>query len=764
MKMKRPALAGLLALAAASAPHAALVKTIDVTTFEDDFGENRSTCSLREAVEAVTLKAPFGGCPAGSAFDRNQLQLKPGVYTLSRGELIVRDTITVVGADSQQEAHEEQKNPLTGLAPRRFRPDYRDSDPLIGATGTYITSAPGSRVFYTEAVLTLRDVVLNGSASAAQASPGPVTGNGGVIYAGAALALDNVVIRGGHATGLAGSRAAGNGGAIYLSGEGSELSIGDSTLEGNQATNKGGAVAMLCSADLNTYVQHSVGMARSLLRANTSGTGAGAIELCGNTAAQISHSTFSANTSAAASGAIAYVQGSAVETGSLTLSYVTAAENNGHILAANGLASIRLLASLMSAFEMSPRADVCHNPDGAVAWATNIVGGTYNAIDADGSCADLLEATGENISIPVGTALSGVLVPIRPMGDYTGTPGGAPYGLTDYYLPRLTATPAGATLTDLAQPLSSCSGTDQRGVPRDIGAACDIGAVERLIATARDDDGFNEANTNRLAIIDVLANDSFGEDDVSGPFTFAANTALDPAVVLEPGGDGGGRCAWKLADDADNPGRLVVTNFGALTSDAAPVVCTYRVVDSGSGPSDTVASVRVDFRNAPPNANADSYLRPVGQSTVVFDPLENDDDKGDGKYGLVDTGVLDPASPGENIYGPETAWADFYPIEIVGDPALGQVLGESGVCPGSDTVPRICLKPPLRYEADNNMSPFSDTFTYKVYDKDGSASAAATVTIFTDAPDPDHGGGAGSWDILGGLVLGLLGLRRFRKL
>lgn len=764
MKMNRPLLAGLLVLIAASAPHAALVRTIEVTTFDDDFGENRSTCSLREAVEAVNRHAPFGGCPAGSAFDRNQIQLQSGQYLLQRGPLVVRQTLVVVGADSQREANEELEDPLTGIAPRRFRPDYVDSDPAIGATGTSIRSAPGSRVFYTEAVLTLRDLVLNGSASSAHASPAPVTGNGGVIYAGSSLALDNVIVRGGGATGPVASTAAGNGGAIYLAGEGSELSLADVTLEGNQAANRGGAVAMLCAADFSTHVVHTVGVARSLLRGNSSGTGAGAIEVCGNSNTQISSTTLSANSSAAGAGAVSYVQGSAANTGSLTLSYVTAAENSGHVLAANGLASIRLLGSVLSAFELAPRADVCHNPDAAVEVARNIFLGTFNAIDDDGSCTGLLDPAGNNIALPVGTVLSNVLVPIRPAVSYTGTPGGAPYGLTDYYLPRATATPAGATLTDRAEALSNCNGVDQRGVARDNGTACDIGAVERLVTTARDDDGFNEANTDRMAIVDVLRNDSFSEDDASGPSQFAANTAAAPAVILEPGGDAGGRCEWRLADATEYPGKMVVKNFGELTVDATPVECRYRVVDANTGASTMVATVTVDFRNATPNANADRYLRPVGQSVVVFDPLENDDDKGDGKYGLVDTGVPDPLNPGENIFGPATAWAPFYPIEIVGEPALGVITGETGVCPGSDTVPRICLNPPLRYEAKNNMSPFADSFTYKVYDKDGGASAAATVTIYTDAPDPDHGGGAGSLDWLWGLALGLLGLRRFRKL
>ena len=127
-------------------------------------------------------------------------------------------------------------------------------------------------------------------------------------------------------------------------------------------------------------------------------------------------------------------------------------------------------------------------------------------------------------------------------------------------------------------------------------------------------------------------------------------------------------------------------------------------------------------------------LRPVGQQSVTFNPLDNDNDKGDGKFGL----VLNP----DGSYGPAVDWATFYPVEIVDQPSLGKIYGaSSGLCPGSAAVPKICVNPPLRYVADNNMSPFTDTFSYHVYDQDGQTSNSATVSIYTNAPDPDHGGG-----------------------
>lgn len=760
MKIIRPLLGGLLVLAA-SAPHASLVNTLEVDTFLDENGSNPANCSLREAIQAVNTSAPFGGCPAGSALDDNLIQLRPGHYRLTLGELEIKAEVAIRGSNSRAEANEEVKDPLTGKAPRRFRPDYLDSDADIGETGTWLRAATGSRIAFTSAAVSLRDLVLLGSDHPSQPVRAAVAGNGGVIYAGNSLTLDNVIVRGGRVTGT--GAAAGNGGALYLAGDGTSLSLTDSSLDGNAASNRGGGIAMLCALNFNPYALHSVSLTRSLLRNNSADVGAGAIEFCGSTSGTLSASTLSANSSPASSGALAYVQGSEVGIGTLSLSYVTALEQQGPVIALAGIGNVQLTGSLLSQSNVLPRSNVCNQVDPGIDMMTSTPPqGSYNAIDGDGSCVPLLSPTGNNIAITLGTDHRAYMVHIQTPADYYPTSDDAgPYGLSDHYLPR---TVPGSPVLDAAEELDSCLTNDQRNVSRKSGAACDVGAVERLQVTARDDEGMNRLNTDRVAVIDVLANDSFGESDTTGPYAFAANTAVNPAVILDD--DAGGRCVWKLADAAEHAGRLEVRNDGVVTSEDAPVVCTYYVVDSSGAQSATTGSVEVEFKNAPPNAEDDAFLRPVGEQGVVFDPMENDNDKGDGIYGLVQRLVTNPAPlPPTVVYGPETAWAAFYPIEIQQQPQLGEVVGaSSGICPGSASLPRTCLTPPLRYIADNNMSPFSDSFTYRVYDAEGEASNTATVTVYTDAPDPDKGGGAGSWDMLGGLVLGLLGLRRFRKL
>lgn len=739
-------LIGTLALAASV--QASLTRTIQVTTAVDEDGTG-SACSLREAVRSVNTRAPYGGCPAGSAFDDNVIQLQTDDYILTR-ELTIAAEVEIVGNDSDAKAREDQIDPLTGKAPRRMRPDY--VDPGSGQRiGTSITAASGSRIFYATAPLALSNLELIGN--------GAVAGNGGIIYSGSVLSLGNTIVRNGWVSGN--TLAQGNGGGVYLAGGGSSLNAVDSTFQDNQAANKGGAIAMSCSVDLTPYALHTVDITRSLFKANSSTQGAGAIELCGNTNAALTASTLARNnTSNPDAGAITYVQGKPVFLGQLVLSYVTAAEQVGHVLAVNGLASASLTGSLLGRFaDTAGATTVCHNPDTTVAMISGSGSGTYNAVADDGSCNALLSlpvTDNTNVAIPLGTNRSDELVglssaqpPYQPEG---------PFGLTEYYLPRTTS----AYVTDRGADLKDCNSTDQRNLARQSGAACDIGAVERLQVTANDDTAESKFETDRLAIVDVLANDTFGEDDVTGPLKFRGNLD-DATVAVVVTDDAGGSCVWKKNDDAeeDQAGMLVVDNGGVLADADAPITCTYHAIDS-SGAASADATVTVQIRNAPPRAVADYYVRPVGVESITFNPLKNDDDDGDGPtYGK---GRILDASGNVIGYTDQPGFAPYYPIEIIEQPALGEVQGTTGICPGGASTTKICLNPPLRYVAKNNLSPFADTFTYRVYDQDGDYSNAVTVTVATNAPDPDHGGGAGSLDWLAGLVLSLFGLRRLRSL
>jgi CSLREA domain-containing protein len=706
----------------------ALDRTIKVTTFQDEDGTNASRCSLREAVHAVNKEAAYGGCPAGSGIYDNLIQLQPGTYTLS-SEISVEAEMTIAGADTMRP---DEKSPMTGRTPNRVRPDDATS-------GTYIEAANGQRIFNATAGLSIRDVVLSGSGS-------PLNGNGGLVYTSNNLAVENSILEGGIVSGATAS--AGNGGAVYLARNESGLTLTDVTLRNNQASNKGGAIAMSCRVDLVSYASHSVSISRSLIEGNSATLGAGAIEVCGQSNLSIGESTLSQNsTSAAGAGAISFIQATPdLGIGRLSLNYVTAVRQQGHVISASGLSSIEIGSSILGFTTDGAR--ICFPDQTAV--ATSAPSGRYNVF-GDDSCEGNYEPASQNTILPLGVTIDDVLVPIA-----QGT-----HGLTNYYLPL--PNPPTDYLIDQGDVLGACNSKDQRNVKRSSGDLCDIGAVELLQMSATDDEAESLMLTDRLAAVDILENDFFAET-AAGPIGFEVNSSAEPAVIATAV-TADTTCDWRPNDDPDYPDLLVVShNSGQATDPDSPLECSYVLIDKATGapPTDPVilarstGTVTVKIMNQNPLARPDTYVRPEGSSSVTFDPLENDDDDGDGKYGRVDSN--DPKS--------EPAWEKFYPIEIMDQPQLGTVIGSgaapSGLCPGSASEPRICLAPPLKYTTDNNLSPFADTFTYRVYDAEGKPSNSAAITIATDVPEPGTGGG--SLDLFGGLLLALLGLRRFLKL
>lgn len=705
--MKMKALLPVLLLAT-SAANAALTNTITVTTLLDENGTG-SACSLREAVQAVINRAAFGGCPAGSRTATNVIQLDHGSYALTLGEIVVPAAVTIAGKDSNKP---DDVNPYTNAKPVRLRPDD-------AANGTWIVGKSGSRLFFSSADLTLRDVVLQ---AAGQVPATDNLGNGGVIYAAASLALDNVQVLGGNATG--------DGGGIFVTGNEAALTLSNTQIVGNVAAGKGGAAAFQCAPGYVTYPTHMVTISSSYFSANSSTTGAGVLQLCGDSSAAVSVSTFSGNSSAAGFGAITYQMPTGAPMGvlgSVTFSAVTAVANTGYGLALNGIA-IAAFSSSVIAFNSAGDCLV-----GADAITTK--SGTFSATQdlATTGCSALFGTATSNVIIPAATSMAGEF---SATADYHG-------GLTKNYLPAT----GSAYIRDKGDLINTCAQADQRGIGRRSGANCDIGAVERLVLTANDDT--ITSNVDREAWVDVLANDAFGETDTKPNHWDETKFVVD---IVQPT-NAKGKCEWD--NDKRQMHVFTVTGGvadGGVTPENDPIICTYKVRDVDDGATtpngySAVATLEVNIGNAAPIAVADVVVRPVGQSSISFNPLSNDNDKGDGEN--------QPAN-----------WAT-YPIYIASNPSLGVLdlaASASGHCPDwTATNQKICYQPPLKYIASNNLSPFTDSFTYIAYDSDNKASAATTVTLKTDAPDPDKGE-TGSLDLLGGLAVLLLGLRRLRRL
>lgn len=691
--------------------------TISTSTLLDENGEGAS-CSLREAIYAANNNVAFGGCPAGNALADDSIVLSKGTYLLTKGELKVTQALKLFGVNAYRDAI----NPLTGKKPNRVRPE------------TIIDAGNLSRVLSTEgaldAGLELNDLELKN---------GQVTGNGGAILSWSTVALDNVVIKNSSALGTL--TAQGKGGAVYLARTGAGISMTDSMILNNTAAGTGGAIAMSCEFNGEPAL-HQVSVNRSAIDLNSATGGAGAILGCGSTTLGLQSSTISRNASAAAAGAIVLVNSSLPADGNLTLRSVTAVENSGGpVLRVAGIATLDVSNSLL-AFNGAVNCAITAPASGSL--------GTIEGSAIQDSVVSGCQVTGVtwgtgNTEIPAGIALTSELA------AFSSNIG----GLVDGYMPLQ----GSLYVLNKGQALAACEAEDQRGVTRTSGTACDAGAVERRELTTVDDEGTNRPKTDRIAYIDILANDTPPEPASLTTTDFWASAIVTATASATNPGTPAPACTWMDdPDDTEAPIKKV------LKIDSSGVVgtfaCDYTVV---IGTESSTSRVEVEIKNSKLITVKDSYVRPVGTTEVFLNLLVNDHDENDGS--VADAGfyqaVDDPLTPDL-----DESTLPTYLIRITQEPSLGRIEGLSSIdCPvrlASEPDRKCFAAQGLRYVADNNLSPFSDSFKYVVYDKDKEESVEAVVTINTDAPDPDKKGGSADWLLLG--VLAMAGLRRVRRL
>lgn len=700
---------GLCSAIVLTASFNAAAVTITVTTRADQDGTDPENCSLREAVKAINTSVAYGGCPAGLNRAENRIQLKSGIYELNKELPIKQDTI-IAGANTYRTVDDKfgttEPDPMTGSDTSRLRP----LTTIRPATGKSIRliNASGSA-----SGLELVDLILEGG------NPSdPLASNnyGGAILSGASVSLENVRIS---------SSTAVRGGAIFLSGL-AGLTISDSTLSGNVASQMGGAVDMSCYLDGS--ISRTLNINRSTLSGNSSVSGAGAIAMCGSVTATITASTLSGNAANASAGTLHYADSYGATDASITLEFLTAAENTGRaVVVSSGHKTVLVKNSVFA-----QNSAACY-----VNAASNC---TVNDLGADNDVANKV-------------------IVLADMSEFESDGLAAYGGLTDGYLPLLTGSSILDKVTD------GCKGTDQRNLSRDNVASCDIGALERLQLAAVDDEGKNQAGDGRVAFVDVLANDSYGED---GSGTPVITKPINFQIVNRSGTEiSDSACSIEPADpdpDSEHPlPRLKVDTSRVVTSITAPIKCYYQLLDGVGTPIGTVADAaqaEIFISNLKPITNDDYYMRPVGVTTVQLDLLLNDKDE-DAIAGVPDA----------------THFIIMIKGGTIGDRAgvktpLGFVSGELVTCPaaagtGDPVEGSVCFKGgPLLYSADNNLSPFTEEFDYSIYDQhlgeEPLESAAATVTIRTDAPDPESSkGGSLDWMLLG---LGMLAfLRRTRS-
>ena len=450
-----------LALAAVCliAPAAAEAATIAVETTSDLATDGDGLCSLREAVNAAaTDESPSGDCVAGSGPDT--IALPHGTYTLTgaagddlnaSGDLDVRD---VVADGSQQDVTFQGAGDGTNPA----------TDTIIDANGVDRGIDVQSDGPTTGIDVAINDVTIEN---------GSVTGDGG----GVRMQDTNGTVTFNRST-IQDSDATGDGGGLVFkggtNGQGHQVQVIDSELDGNTAGGEGGGL-FVQTASPDPTGSNSVEVDGSTLSGNGSTEAGGAIYAESPTRLDLLNSTLSGNTAGGGGGAVAmglinpefHSQFSTIADNSTTL-----AGGAGGIQTDSDTDLVYLEGTILSSNLANGSAANCAEIPGAGADGTFVAQSLGYSLESADTCG--LGGTGDQtgkdallgpLAVNGGETLTRKLALASPALDVV------PNSPTDYC--HYTEVPGGTPVTvDLT--------TDQRAEPRPTaaGGLCDVGAWE----------------------------------------------------------------------------------------------------------------------------------------------------------------------------------------------------------------------------------------------------------------------------------------------
>jgi len=806
----------LLALAVISAmPLFADTTTgrIDVTTFDDEDGDNTNACSLREAIKTAELRKSYGGCTVIDTRETTQksIQLKAGVYTLNK-ELVPNANIAIFGADP---VDWQKKSVLTNDYPAQL-----DIQTRINAQGK-------SRIFNTTTYkqpLTLNNLILEN---------GVTTGQGGAIYAGADIALQNSQILSSQAT---------NGGAIYLASPNITLSVNHSLLKGNNAT-QGSVLSMGCFSD-TVYAPRTITLTSNSIVNNGNTASTSTFEFCGKPSATLSVNTIAKNIANSTSGSIIKFTGDTnnpantssilSSSSSLVLLNNTIVENNANSTFLYDKLGAKKLSFNVLAYNTGSYA--CKYLLGAAAEQKS-VGLTldFNALDWTSAAAkcdvpkESLPDGQTNINIST-QAFSNLLSPLQAATAYTG--------FLPIYYPKEITDPQQIDLINVDKDgKGSCATTDQRGLNRltdstsyyqpESRNSCDIGSVELMKLTSGDLE--DVSNISLTTLIDTYQQnyDLFDNyiKDPKTPSNFItyykvrlaefknlidttkanlkyraiyldlknydlplptedANHVLkffnttDYRIATEPLGIGSldDKYDAQQVKDLSDQDKVFCEWDSALqqivfyrkddtvTQAGTYAYCKYTITTADNKLSSS-GLIKARFNNIEPiSGDGTITFKYLANETIPLNLLKYANDDGDGPVNK----LLKPKSQfWVNEKGVELPI--YLPSKTSKDGIFKVVKADKeGPCPKDDK-DKICYGGNIYIQANNVFNVFNDSLSYNVYDADGKISSkAGTIKLISTATTTDDsrsgGGGGGSLGILSlASLLGLVVYRRYRK-
>ncbi|MFZ5723116.1 MAG: choice-of-anchor Q domain-containing protein [Pseudomonadota bacterium] len=467
-------------------------------------------CTLREALE--TARNGTANLTRGDCLDGNE---GPDIIEFVRDpSSATPDLINVV-----------LTRPLTAYSGVTIRCPVVDNPLLVCA----ITGNDTFALIDSTGSIVIDGMTLqNGFAGPADTLGNP-TANGGAINSAGGVSIARATFRDNRAR---------TGGAIFLRGAHSDLTIVDSTFSNNASTGTGdeggGVVAMAAGAD------HKIAITGSTFNGNTSVSEAAVLNIKTTSTVTIANSTFSGNVSSAGPGVL-NLDGSFQPATLRNLTVVGNRSGTGRFALEFGLnlSEDKLVNSIVAAnFGPSPSTQDqnCSDASG------NYMQSSFNLYGEDalaptctvGADDQILPATTVYDAV---TPSNGYLLALALNGFTTRT-----------HAPNIANPAVFGTVVDagynlkptvdenLVKPLDlgslQCADVDQRGKTRRAGGRCDIGAYEYEVVTAVADKADNRNRHDRIAISDILANDITEEGKECVPDAFDGPTLVGAGPMM----------------------------------------------------------------------------------------------------------------------------------------------------------------------------------------------------------------------------------------
>ena len=781
-------------------------RTIYVTTFADENGENANACSLREAIITAKKNAAYGGCtPGNTVFGQTDyIQLEAGRYNLD-SELAPESRVIISGASRE---NFKEKNKLT------------QTYPALEGIKTMISGEGRTRIFNTsktEISFTLNNIQLENGYAGTQAGQ---NGRGGAVLIGGDLIFKNGAI--------VNSKAEVAGGAIYNVALNSEkkISINGSLIQGNTAV-KGSVIAMDCYGNLDD-TKPVVYFERNSIINNGSSSSLSAFDFCGSAKVDLITNTIAQNKASTSNGSILRMVTEGLNRLSpfsdIKITSNTIVENEAHSTLLYDDNGIKSVSFNVLAYNQGGKSCRYYSGSGVpkenikfflAKNALNLASGEDQCVLPESSLKSTAEAA-KNIDIST-SSFSTLLSKLTVASAYNT--------FLPLYYPR-----NNNTATDLVDSgLKGCSDYDQRGLGRstdtvlqlspDQKNSCEIGSVESMQLSAVDIGDLK--NSSIVTLLDAYqtnidqlkklieketedkkeAND-FKEELAEyenllkytkqyqkyraiyfDPFTLAIageervqnSTGEDYRikvlntenykVSVEPIGIGslkvtGGnpvltgslddlKCEWNL----DLKRIMIYRTSGDLMKNTDVAYCKYTLIEK-VGTASSSGILQANFVNIAPVAKNDVYQVDASKNlTVTVNLVENDNDDGDGT-------VSDLPEKKPAFYKNE-AGQDI-PIRFAALPAGLSMKAEfEGPCPEA-YIRDTCYGGKIEFTVKNAFSQFDYPIDYAVFDAEGAISNTATLLLKNTAKDTNSSSsGGGSFGIYG--LLALIGLGLYRR-